>query len=190
MRLYHYAPKNNTILEQGLYSYAKYPGVLKRSYALPAKSNKRKDIIAWMENIFPGRSKSISCLTEQMKWRGNDPILKKIVKNSVLFSFELDDLIKDGLVESIWCRDDMSHKGRRQHIHKGCDHYFYEVTPQEIDTTPLTWEKVNVSKELMYGAVRHYMIVMKKGFIPPQYLKLEKNNLSWFSWLLQYIKKK
>lgn len=51
-----------------------------------------------MDKTFPGRSRTVSCLTEPVKQRGNDPILKKMVKSSVLFSFELDDLIKDGLV--------------------------------------------------------------------------------------------
>ena len=78
MRLYHYAPKENTVLQTGLYSYSKHPSGLKRGYALPAKSNKKKDIIAWMETVFPGRSKAISCLTEPIKWRGNDNILKGV----------------------------------------------------------------------------------------------------------------
>ena len=188
MRLYHYAPKTNTILQNGLYSYAKHPH-LQRSYAVPAKSDKKKDIIAWMENnIFPGRSKAISCLTEPMQWRNNDPVLKKIVKSSTLFSFELDDLLKAGLVEAIWCRDDLACKGHKYVIDKHAQ-YFYEVKPEEIDTSPLTWGKVDPSKKLMYGAVRHYMVVMKKGIIPPEYLRPEKNNLGFFYNLLQSVKK-
>ena len=182
MKLYHYVPKNNTVLVDGLYSYAKYPTDLKR-YSSFAKSNKRKDVVAWMEKTFPGRSRTVSCLTEPVKWRGNDPILKKIAKGSVLFSFELDDLVKDGLVESIWCRDDLAKKGRKLHIHKGCDNYFYQVKPNEIDTSPLTWEKVDTKNQLLYGAVRHYMIVLKKGIIPAKYIKQEKQGFDLISWI-------
>ena len=186
MRLYHYASKNNTILSDGLFSYTTHPTDLKR-YSSYAKSSKRKDVIDWMEKTFPGRSKSISCLTEPMKWRGNDPVLKKIVKGSTLFSFELDDLIKDGLVQSIWCRDDLAKKGKKLRIHKGCVQYFYQVKPNEIDTSPLTWDKVDAKNELLYGAVRHYMSVLKKGTIPPKYIRQEKNDL--ISILSSLIKK-
>lgn len=187
MRLYHYAPKENTILETGLYSYSKHPRGLKRGYALPAKSNKKKDIIAWMEKVFPGRSKAISCLTEPIKWRGNDSVLKGIVRRSVLVSFELNDLIKAGLVESIWCRDDSAHKGRK-YVYEDSTQYFYKVPLKNIDVSPLQWEKVNVKNQVMWGAVRHYMIVLKKGIIPAEYLRLEKNNLGFFYNLSQLLK--
>ena len=187
MRLYHYAPKENTILETGLYSYSKHPRGLKRGYALPAKSNKKKDIIAWMEKVFPGRSKAISCLTEPIKWRGNDSVLKGIVRRSVLVSFELNDLIKAGLVESIWCRDDSAHKGRK-YVYEDSTQYFYKVPLKNIDVSPLQWEKVNVKNQVMWGAVRHYMIVLKKGITPAEYLRLEKNNLGFFYNLSQLLK--
>lgn len=108
-----------------------------------------------------------------------------MAKGSVLFSFELDDLVKDGLVESIWCRNDMAKKGRKLHIHKGCDNYFYQVKPNEIDTSPLTWEKVDIKNQLLYGAVRHYMIVLKKGIVPPKYIKQEKQGFDLISWIKQ-----
>ncbi len=185
MRLYHYAPRKNTVLKTGLYSYAKYPHDLKK-YTIPAKSDKKKDIIAWMENIFPGRSKSISCLTEPIKWQSNDPVLKKIVECSALFSFELNDLLEAGFVESIWCRDDLAQIGRKHVMNKHAQ-YFYKVSPEEIDVSPLTWEKVDLSKELLFGAVRHYMIVLKEGIIPSKYLRLERNNLGFFYNLLKKI---
>lgn len=189
MRLYHYSPRKNkkSILAHGLYSYKNITWDLKK-YVIPAKSNSKKDIIAYMEKIFPGRSKAISCLTEQIQWRNNDPVLKNVVKSSVLFSFELNDLIKAGLVESIWYRDDLAHHGRKHVVNKHAQ-YFYQVKPEEINTSPLTWEKVDLSQGLMYGAARHYMIVMKKGFIPPEYLKQEKNNLGFFYNLLLTIKR-
>ena len=188
MRLYHYAPKDNTVLQTGLYSYSKHPSGLKRGYALPAKSNKKKDIIAWMETVFPGRSKAISCLTEPIKWRGNDNILKGIVKSSVLVSFDLNDLIKAGIVESIWCRDDSAHKGRK-YVWGDSTQYFYKVSPDNINVSPLPWEKVDIKNQIMWGAVRHYMIVLKKGIIPPEYLRLERNNLGFLYNLSQSFKR-
>ena len=165
MRLYHYAPINNTCLQDGILSISKNPVNLK-SYFRRAGSENKEEILAWLDQTFEGRSRAISCLTEPIKWQGNDPVLKTIVNNSVLFSFELNDLVREGLIEAIWCKNG-SEAG-------GYNEKFYQVTPQEIDLTPLTWEKCDSSKGLLYGVIRHYLIVLKDGIIPAIYLKAEK----------------
>lgn len=164
MRLYHYAPKVNTVKEKGLLSISKGPRDL-RAYAHRAGSENKDEIMAWLDKTFAGRSRAISCLTEPIKWQGNDAVLKAIVDRSALFSFELDDLIKAGLVESIWCKNG-SEAG-------GYNEKFFEVKPEDIDLSPLTWEKVDAAKDLLYAVVRHYLIVLKDGYIPPEFLTLE-----------------
>jgi hypothetical protein len=164
MRLYHYAPKENTVLRDGLLSISKGPRDLK-AYAHRAGSDNRDDIMAWLDKTFYGRSRAISCLTEPIKWQGNDAVLKAIVDRSMLFSFELDELIKAGLVESIWCKNGSDAGGYHEK--------FFEVEPEDIDLSPLTWEKVDVAKDLLYAVVRHYLIVLKDGYIPPEYLRRE-----------------
>lgn len=164
MRLYHYAPKVNTIKEKGLLSISKGPRDL-RAYAHRAGSENRDEIMAWLDKTFAGRSRAISCLTEPIKWQGNDTVLKAIVDRSALFSFELDDLIKVGLLESIWCKNGSDAGGYNEK--------FFEVKPEEIDLSPLTWEKVDAAKDLLYAVVRHYLIVLKDGYIPPEFLTLE-----------------
>ena len=164
MRLYHYAPKVNTVKEKGLLSISKGPRDL-RAYAHRAGSENRDEIMAWLDKTFAGRSRAISCLTEPIKWQGNDAVLKAIVDRSALFSFELDYLIKAGLLESIWCKNGSDAGGYNEK--------FFEVKPEEIDLSPLTWEKVDAAKDLLYAVVRHYLIVLKDGYIPPQYLTLE-----------------
>jgi len=167
MRLYHYAPKENTIKEKGLLSISKGPRDL-RAYAHRAGTENRDEIMAWLDKPFPGRSRAISCLTEPIKWQGNDAVLKKIVDNSALFSFELDDLLKAGLVESIWCKNGSDAGGYNEK--------FFEVKPEDIDLSPLTWEKVDAAKDLLYAVVRHYLIVLKDGIIPPEFLREEQND--------------
>ena len=164
MKLYHYAPKENTVLEQGLLSISKAPRDL-RAYAHRAGTENRDEIMAWLNKTFAGRSRAISCLTEPIKWQGNDAVLKAIVDRSTLFSFELEDLLQTRLVEAIWCKNGSDAGGYNEK--------FYQVTPQEIDLSPLTWEKVDAAKDLLYAVVRHYLIVLKDGFIPPQYLHEE-----------------
>ena len=164
MKLYHYARKENTIMKDGLLSISKVDRPL-GSYAHRAGSENKEDILKWLDSTFYGRSRAISCLTEQIKWQGNDPILKKLVDGSELFSFELNDLIKDGLVESIWCKNGSDAGGYNEK--------FYQVQPEEIDLSPLTWEKVDAAKDLLYAVVRHYLIVLKDGCIPAEYLRQE-----------------
>ena len=71
MKLYHYAPKENTALKDGLLSVSKIPARLK-VYAKRAGTENPKEIIAWLEKTFLGRSRAVSCLTEPIKWQGND----------------------------------------------------------------------------------------------------------------------
>lgn len=164
MKLYHYAPKENTIMEHGLYSISKNPQNL-RAYANRSGSKNCDDIRAWLDKTFPGRSRAISCLTEPIRWQGNDAVLKTIVDKSTLFSFEIEELIKAGLVESIWCKNGSDAGGYNEK--------FFKVKPEEIDSSPLNWEKVDASKDLLYAVIRHYLIVLKEGYIPPEYLKKE-----------------
>ena len=164
MKLYHYAPKENTVMRDGLFSISKIDRNL-RPYVHRAGSENKEYILKWMDSTFYGRSRAISCLTEQIMWKGNDAVLKKIIKGTVLFSFELNDLIKDGLIESIWCKNGSDADGLNEK--------FYEVTPEEIDLSPLTWEKVDVSKGFLYAVIRHYLIVLKDGFIPAKYITKE-----------------
>lgn len=167
MKLYHYAPKENTLLKDGLLSISKVEKSYSlKAYAHRAGSENRSDIIAWLDKTFVGRSRAISCLTEQIKWQGNDEVLKKIVDSTVLFSFDLEELIEAGLVESIWCKNGSDADGYNENFH--------QVIPEEIDFSPLSWEKVDASKGLLYAVVRHYMIVLKNGYIPPEFLTLEK----------------
>ena len=164
MKLYHYAPKENTVMEQGLLSISKGSRDLK-AYAHRAGSENREDIIAWLDKTFAGRSRAISCLTEPIKWQGNDAALKAIVERSALFSFELEDLLKAGLVESIWCKNGSDAGGYNEHL--------FKVKPEEIDLSSLTWEKVDAANDLLYAVIRHYLIVLKDGYIPPQFLTEE-----------------
>ena len=167
MKLYHYAPKENTLLKDGLLSISKVEKSYSlKAYAHRAGSENRSDIIAWLDKTFVGRSRAISCLTEQIKWQGNDAVLKKIVDGTVLFSFNLEELIEAGLVESIWCKNGSDADGYNENFH--------QVNLEEIDFSPLSWEKVDASKGLLYAVVRHYMIVLKNGYIPPEFLTLEK----------------
>lgn len=166
MKLYHYAPKENTVMRDGLFSISKIDRNL-RPYAHRAGSENKEDILKWMDSTFYGRSRAISCLTEQIKWQGNDPILKKIVDGTELFSFELDELIKDGLVESIWCKNGSDAGGLKEK--------FYQVKVDEIDLSPLTWEKWMHQKICSMRWFDIILLSLKMGTFPQNISKRKIN---------------
>lgn len=165
MKLYHYAPLKNTVLTEGLLSVSRISTDLK-AYAHRAGSEDRQEILNWLDNTFPGRSRAISVLTEPIKWLSNDSVLKEIVDRSALFSFELNELIRDDLIEAIYCKNGSDSGGYNEK--------FFLINPEEIDLSPLSWEKCDKSKGLLFGVIRHYLLVIKGGIIPPEYITLEK----------------
>ncbi len=162
MKLYHYAPKDNTILEDGFLSIAKSSKNLE-AYAKRANSKNKDDIIKWLDNSFYGRSRTISCLTETIKWQNNDKMLKNFIDRTELFSFELEDLINNNMVEKIYCKTGS--------LSSGIYENFYEVDITQIDCSQLNWSKCNYSKGLFFGVIRHYLIVLKDGVIPSKLIK-------------------
>jgi len=164
MKLYHYVVRPNTVSTDGILCAMKAPRDLKR-YADRAGSEDREEIRKWLESTFEGRSRSISVLTEKVQTEGNDPKLKHW-ENLDLFSFELDELLKDGIVEAVWCKDGSDNHGQNEK--------FFKVKPEEIDCSPLPWHKVCYEKGLLFAVIRHYLLVLKDGKIPPKYLTKEQ----------------
>ena len=145
MKLYHYAPKENTCLQKGILSVSLLPECLFH-YASRAGSEKHSDIIKWLDKTFRGRSRSVSCFTEPLKLNG------KIIANAGhLFSFDIDELIRDNLIEA-----------------------FKKINPSEIDYSPLDFSLYKTEFDLTNTFFRHYMVVLKNGFIPARYITLEK----------------
>ena len=161
MKLYHYAPLENTCLEKGLLSVSLFPECLSH-YAQRAKSEDSADIIKWLDSTFEGRSRSVSCFTEPLKLNG-----KIVLNGGHLFSFDIDELVKDGLVESVYQKTKSGNGGRNGET-------FRKIKPDEIDYTPFDFSPYKTEYDLTHAFFRHYMIVLKNGFIPPKYLTLEK----------------
>ncbi len=164
-RLYTYVPLENTVMQKGLMS----PVLLDKEllkYGRRAGSEDKEKIAAWLDSTFEGRSRSVSCLTEPVHRQGNDVMLKDFVSSRVLFSYDVDRLVKDSVVERIYCKDGSGPGGFNE--------TFVEVSLEEIDFAPLPWEKCSREKGLFFGVIRHYMLVLRDGLIPPEYLCAER----------------
>ena len=166
MKLYHYAPSKNTILTDGLLSVSRLPSELKK-YADRARSINLDRIKSWLNETFPGRDRAISVLTEPVRWKGCDPMLKRWLDKKILISIDLDKLMQDGLVESVWCKEKSDKNGQNE--------IFKKITANQIDSSPLSWKECSAEKGLFFGVIRHYFLVLKKGIIPPAYLTMEGN---------------
>ena len=164
MILYHYLPIKNTVITDGLLSVSRLPEELQK-YAERAGSNQVDQIRLWLNKTFPNRDRSIAVLTEPIRCQGTDPMLKEWVNTRQLITIDFDKLIQDSLIESVWCKEKSDTGGDNE--------IFRKITIDEIDTTPLSWEKCNAQQGLFFGAVRHYFLVLRNGIIPPSYLTMK-----------------
>lgn len=164
LKMYHYSKRGNTILKDGLFGIRK-SGRSLRPYAHRAQTEEPEEIYEWLESTFSGRSDSVSCLTEKIVWQGNDDVLKSIIDGCDLFSFDLEQLVKDGIVTAIWCKDGSDAQGYNEK--------FKRIELNDVDCSPLSWEKCDSKKGLLFAVIRHYLLVLKDGYIPPDYLKKE-----------------
>ena len=127
LKMFHYAKKGNTIMKDGLFGIKKSNRSL-RPYAHRAGTDNPEKIYKWLDSTFEGRSNSISCLTEKIVWKGNDKVLKSIVDGCDLFSFDLERLVKDGVVTAIWCKQGSDAGGYNEKFEK--------VALDDIDYSP------------------------------------------------------
>ena len=172
MRLYCYTYHAEKILQEGYLSVAANPNPKQlEMYACKAGSTDFEDIKRYLEQTLPGRTRSISCLTEKAPIEDYEhPYLDYLVHNAAVISFELDDLLKDGLVEMIYCKDN----SQTAKTDIDFENVYQINTPAKIDTSPLDWHGCSPRYGSPYNMLRHYILVLSKGFIPPGYLTLEQ----------------
>ena len=87
MKLYHYAKKENTIMQDGLLTKTKSNFFNINDYNKRITGLKTKDdVVVWMESCFVGRSRGIRFFTEPIKWHDKTiETLKNFVDNRYLF---------------------------------------------------------------------------------------------------------
>ncbi|MBP5344512.1 MAG: hypothetical protein J6Y85_05525 [Alphaproteobacteria bacterium] len=155
--LYNYAPKEIDVLKTGLWAPVCAPRTLLAHYFGRARTRTKKGVLAYLESTCPGRSRAISFLTSPMT--GECLYYADFCQDRILYSINFDRLIQDGLVEAIYRSE-----GKK----------LIKIMPQDIQ-----WDEVlpwkNVKKGLFFKAIPHYMVVMRDGKIPPEYITHVKN---------------
>lgn len=171
MRLYHYVEKGNTVMQDGLLSFAKNPSANINYYIQRSGQNTFEGIVNWMEKCFIGRSRGIRCFTEPIQWHEQSLSLKKFIENADLFSFDPLELAQDDLLESVYCSPSVM--GNETLQKNGCDEILEPIQLSQIDFSPIDWSICNDAKGWRFAFIRYYLLILKDGIIPPQYLRLE-----------------
>ena len=152
--LYTYVRRPHSVMTDGIKSPFAADEDRLFHYAKRAGSVKKEDILNYLETVFSGRSRAVSCLTETAP-RTENPKIKNWANACDCFSFDLDPLIKENIVQSIFCADAGT------------------LTPTDarmIDCSPLNWESVNPYDNVFFQRIRHYMIVLKDGVLPVKFI--------------------
>lgn len=172
MRLYHYVSKGNSAKQNGILSFAQNPQADIHYYVQRSGQNTHQGIVTWMESCFCGRSRGIRCFTETIKWHKESLSLKNFIENADLFSFDVAELQNDGLLEAIYCSPSVMERTDLQA--QGCDELLEKIpTLHQMDFSSIDWTICNDKKGWRFAFVRYYLLIMKDGIIPPEYLSLE-----------------
>ena len=154
MKLYHYVAKPNTVLKEGILSFAQNPSADLRYYFKRSEETTHDGIIKWMEACFEGRSRGVRAFTEPIKWSKNSLSLKKFIDNAY-FSPSVMDV--PTLKEENYCDELLIRL------------YDYK----DIKVRPVDWTVCNDELGRRFAFVPYYVIVIKGGVIAPKYLILE-----------------
>ena len=174
MDLYHYIGKGNHALQDGILSFAKNPNAqLGYYYRRTGGETTHAGIVKWMEKSFPGRSRSIRALIEPLQWteRSRHGIKELVIDACDLFKIDVSALDKDGLLEAVYVSPSILGKENEYPD----DEPLYKLSGiDEIDFTPNDYSILDDEKGRRFAFLRYYLLVIKGGIIPPQYIKQVK----------------
>ena len=175
MKFYHYAPKDNNVLQNGLCGFASSPKARIADYARSGKTT-QAEITQWMEEFFTGYSRGIRCFSEPIKYYPHSLRLKTMIEACDLFEIDADTLQQDHLLEKIYINPALSldEKTRQQQWDKIQEKHndgFYPIELSQIPKTPVNWTVCDDKTGRRFAFVPFYMLIVKDGVIPPKYLK-------------------
>ena len=155
--LYTYVPKRNTLDVDGLYgpSGDTYKHLLKR-YGMRANVRSKKGILEWLERADPGRSRSISVLTEPIPENVNKCFEDFRKKRMLVRLPSAKALVDAGVIEPVMLRNRPWEIEMEKHR---------DIVPDKID-----WSQVN-EKQVRFKGIPHWFLITKDGHIPPKYLE-------------------
>ena len=174
MKLYHYISKPNTALNEGILSFANNPNADLRYYFKRSGETTHVGIVKWMESCFEGRSRAIRGFSEPIQWTDKSVnMFKPFIENADLFSIDLDNLQKDGLIEAVYVSPAIK-PNLNKDFPQDVDERLVKLNSiYDIDTSAVDWSVCDEKLGLRFSVVPYYLIVIKGGVIPPKYITKE-----------------
>lgn len=170
MKLYHYIAKGNTALTEGILSLSQNPNADLRYYYKRSGQTTHSGIVRWMESCFKGRSRGIRAFSEPIKWTEHSLSLKGFVESADMFAIDVDALNQDALLEAVYVSPSVLDLPHVQDDF-GCDEVLQKLNSvAEINFSPIDWSICNDQKGWRFSFVRYYLLIVKGGVIPPEYI--------------------
>lgn len=175
MKLYHYIAKGNDAQQRGILSLAANPQAdLHYYYDRTGGAATHAEVVRWMESCFAGRSRAVRGFTEPIRWTARSiKCLKNFIDNADCFAIDITALDRDGLLEAIYVSPPVLSV---PNIKDGpsVDEVLQKIGGiAEIDYSPIDWSICDDELGRRFAYVRYYLIVVKDGIIPPQYISRE-----------------
>ena len=152
--LYTYVPKNNTLDTDGLYGpWGDSEEHLVKRYGRRAQSDTKQGVLDWLESIDPGRSHSLSVLTEPIPPTADQRFLDFANKNQLVKLPSVQVLLAAGLIHPEFYK---SNGGKKLYKRK------------RVSYKPIDWNQNEDG--LLFKHIPHYMLIADNP-IPPEYLE-------------------
>ena len=168
MKLYHYIQRPHTAHTDGILSFSCNRNADISYYIKRSGCTTHTDIANWMENCFIGRSRGIRAFIEPLQPSTKAPSVQQFINQSDLFEIDVSALQKGGLLEAVYHSPSvLTHPPQNK-----SDETLYKLNSiNEIDFTPNDYTRLNDKKGYRFAFLRYYLLVLKNGVIPPQYIK-------------------
>ena len=145
-----------------------------RYYFKRSGETTHEGIVKWMESCFEGRSHAIRGFSEPIQWTEKSVnMFKPFIENADLFSIDLGALDKDGLIEVVYASPAIKINTDKDFPQDVDERLVKLNSINDIDTSAVDWSVCDEKLGLRFSVVPYYLIVIKGGVIPPEYIKKE-----------------
>lgn len=170
-RLYHYVAKGNTVLTDGLLSFARNPNADLGYYFKRSGKTTHAEIVSWFESKFAGRSRGIRAFPCPIRPTEKSGSLQNFIENADLFAIDVNALDKAGLLESVYVSPSvMEIPDISESV--DADEPLYKLPDvRAIDASPIDWSVCDDSLGRRFAYVRYYLLIVAGGVIPPDFVE-------------------
>lgn len=100
-------------------------------------------------------------------------MFKDFIENADLFTIDVSSLYADGLIEGLYISPAIR-PNLNSHLPQDCDEIWVKLNSiNDIDPSPVDWSVCDEKLGLRFSVVPYYLITIKEGIIPPEYITKE-----------------